>query len=304
MDRTSRALCGMSLCAAVFAASLPAQGQPSGGMTTVCHFTSGPRSGAQVDLAPAGARPVMAGSPCADNNGNKGIAVLNSGAPPGGAQQRPIFGQPGGPPSGPPVSPFGPPGGPGSGATGPGAGPGAGPGTSAGFGGPGTTSGSGGVTTLCRFTNGARAGSVIDFAPYGAQPIPVGSPCQDGGGSYGVAVARTGQVPGSTPGSTPPSTMTTVCQFNNGPRSGTQIDFAPYGVQPIPVGSPCQDGAGSSGIAIAGSGTNTNTTTVCQFNSGGRAGTRFDFAPYGVQPIPVGSPCTDGAGSNGIAVAR
>jgi hypothetical protein len=44
-------------------------------------------------------------------------------------------------------------------------------------------------------------------------------------------------------------------------------------------------------------------TTICQFSSGPKAGTTFDFKPFGVQPIPSGSPCTDGQGSNGVAVA-
>ena len=108
--------------------------------------------------------------------------------------------------------------------------------------------------------------------------------------------------------------MTTVCQFSSGPRSGTSFDFRPYGVQPIPVGSPCTDGQGSNGTAVAagpggggggqfpGPAGGGGMTTVCQFSSGPRAGTRFDFRQFGVQPIPVGSPCTDGQGSNGTAV--
>jgi hypothetical protein len=48
--------------------------------------------------------------------------------------------------------------------------------------------------------------------------------------------------------------------------------------------------------------TGSNLTTVCQFSSGPKAGTTFDFKPYGVQPIPVGYPCTDGQGSNGTAI--
>jgi hypothetical protein len=45
--------------------------------------------------------------------------------------------------------------------------------------------------------------------------------------------------------------LTTICQFNNGPRAGTVIDFAPYGVQPFAIGYPCTDGVSSYGIAIA-----------------------------------------------------
>ena len=104
--------------------------------------------------------------------------------------------------------------------------------------------------------------------------------------------------------------LTTVCRFNSGPRAGTSFDFQPYGVQPIPVGAPCTDGQGSNGVAVASSGSGdlpsqgaVPLTTVCRFNSGPRAGTFFDFRPYGVRPIPVNAPCTDGQGSNGVAVA-
>lgn len=61
-------------------------------------------------------------------------------------------------------------------------------------------------------------------------------------------------------------------------------------------------GAGLSTESSSGSGT--TLTTICKFQSGPKAGTTFDFAPYGVQPIPVGAPCNDGVSSFGIAVAR
>ena len=113
-----------------------------------------------------------------------------------------------------------------------------------------------------------------------------------------------------------PAGLTTVCQFSTGVRAGTSFDFAAFNVQPVPVGSPCTDGQGSYGTAIAGNsgtsmggaqtqgsgGTMSNVTTICQFSTGPRSGTRFDFAQFGVQPVPVGAPCTDGQGSNGIAV--
>jgi tetratricopeptide (TPR) repeat protein len=44
-----------------------------------------------------------------------------------------------------------------------------------------------------------------------------------------------------------------------------------------------------------------NMTTVCRFTSGPRAGTVFDFKQFGLPGIPVGCPCTDGQGSNGVA---
>jgi hypothetical protein len=43
----------------------------------------------------------------------------------------------------------------------------------------------------------------------------------------------------------------TTCKFTMGPRTGTVFHFQPGTVVPAPVGYPCTDGAGSSGIAIA-----------------------------------------------------
>ena len=104
---------------------------------------------------------------------------------------------------------------------------------------------SGGITTVCQFTQGPRQGSTFDFAQFGVQGIPVGSPCQDGQGSTGVAIASGGgNFRGNNRGG-----FTTVCRFTQGPRQGTTFDFAQFGVQPIPVGSPCQDGQGSTGTA-------------------------------------------------------
>jgi hypothetical protein len=43
-------------------------------------------------------------------------------------------------------------------------------------------------------------------------------------------------------------------------------------------------------------------STTCKFTVGPRAGTAFHFQPGTVIPAIVGSPCTDGAGSSGIAI--
>src|SRR5437763_15760094 len=45
--------------------------------------------------------------------------------------------------------------------------------------------------------------------------------------------------------------ISTICHFNRGPRSGTKLDYAQMGYRPLPVGSFCQDGAGSTGIILA-----------------------------------------------------
>lgn len=109
---------------------------------------------------------------------------------------------------------------------------------------------------------------------------------------------------------------TTVCEFNSGPRAGTRFDFGPLGVQGIPVGAPCHDGAGSTGLAVAGSGSGGRsggsggagpnegggTTFKCRFSNGPRAGTTVDYSTMGVQPVPIGAPCQDGVSSYGVGV--
>lgn len=99
---------------------------------------------------------------------------------------------------------------------------------------------SAGTSTLCRFNNGPRSGTSVDYAPQA--PIPIGSPCHDGGTSSGVVVAATSQAPAGV-------AVSTICTFSEGPRAGTKRDYAPMAA--IPVGTPCQDGAGSKGYVTA-----------------------------------------------------
>jgi hypothetical protein len=100
------------------------------------------------------------------------------------------------------------------------------------------------------------------------------------------------------------SQKSTLCQFTAGPRKGETQDYAP--MDPIPVGSACTDGAGSTGKVIAAKsggssgGGSSQKSTLCQFTAGPRKGETQDYAPR--DPIPVGSACNDGAGSTGRVV--
>lgn len=148
-------------------------------------------------------------------------------------------------------------------------------------------------STLCRFTSGPRAGQVQDYAPQA--PLPIGSPCQDGQGSTGTIVAAmSGQ--GMPAGST-----STLCSFTSGPRAGQVQDYAPQA--PLPIGTPCLDHQGSTGMVVApinGQGT-VGTSTLCRFASGPRSGETQDYAPQA--PLPIGTPCLDHQGSTGSVVA-
>jgi hypothetical protein len=53
---------------------------------------------------------------------------------------------------------------------------------------------------------------------------------------------------------------------------------------------------------LDGSGLESAKSTNCEFTSGPLTGTTHDYAPQA--PIPVGTPCTDGAGSIGVVIAR
>ena len=100
--------------------------------------------------------------------------------------------------------------------------------------------------------------------------------------------------------------MSTLCRFTAGPRTGQTQDYAP--MAPIPVGAPCHDGQGSTGVVVAaGAGSQSQggaagpLSNTCKFTTGPRAGQTQDYAP--MAPISVGVPCHDGQGSTGVVVA-
>ena len=93
------------------------------------------------------------------------------------------------------------------------------------------------VSTVCTFTAGPRAGTSYDYAQIGWQPLAVGTSCLDGAGS-------TGYVGGVASRATHAST---VCHFTAGPRAGTSFDYRATWA-PLPAGTPCLDGLGSTGI--------------------------------------------------------
>ena len=138
---------------------------------------------------------------------------------------------------------------------------------------PGTSPQSGSV---CKFTSGAKAGSIHDYAPMHA---PLGTACDDGAGSSGVIVAA--------------QPMGTVCKFMSGPKAGGTQDYAPVH---SPLNTPCDDGAGSSGIIVAAP----QMGSVCRFTAGPKTGSSHDYAPMHAL---LNTPCNDGAGSSGIIVA-
>ncbi len=165
-----------------------------------------------------------------------------------------------------------------------------------------------GMGNACKFTTGTRAGQTQDYSQLGV--LPLGSPCQDGQGSTGTVVALEGSgISGPSPGG-PPQGMGNACKFNSGPRAGQTQDYSQ--LQPLPLGSPCQDGQSplSTGVVVA-LGSPTPSTggppqgmgNACKFTAGPRAGQTQDYSRLGF--LPLGSPCTDGQfpASTGVVVA-
>jgi hypothetical protein len=119
------------------------------------------------------------------------------------------------------------------------------------------------MSLTCKYTAGPKAGQTQNFAGIpGARPTTVGSPCGDGQGSFGTAVAdgsgsaTPGGVQPGSGGNTPggannlPPGMSFTCKYTAGPKAGQTQNFAGVpGVAPAPVGAPCTDGQGSSGVA-------------------------------------------------------
>ncbi len=111
-----------------------------------------------------------------------------------------------------------------------------------------------GHTWLCEFSYGPRAnqrGSLAEIP--GATPVRVGGYCSDGE-SFGTAVAATSSHEGAgvwegaiTSLGTARATST-ICQFMSGPKAHGWHDYAPF--SPVPVGSGCDDGAGSAGFVV------------------------------------------------------
>ena len=133
------------------------------------------------------------------------------------------------------------------------------------------------------------------------------------------------QLPGQQPSA---QQTTSTCKFNSGPRAGSSVDFsATPGVAAVPVGSPCADMTGSTGVAVTpqtgrtpGQGRfyrtpeapvgmdrsgqpTTGYTLTCRFTSGPNAGSTHDFTgTLGATPVRIGSRCSDGT-NKGVGVA-
>lgn len=121
-----------------------------------------------------------------------------------------------------------------------------------------------------------------------------------------------------------PGQTSTTCYYNLGQKVG-QTENLKGLAKPVLIGRACSDGDGNSGIAVLDqedeeaeeaeeaakaaalqakktqSDSNLVLSSTCQFNQGPRAGQVENYKGK-IQPMPVGSPCTDGLRSIGVAI--
>jgi hypothetical protein len=148
------------------------------------------------------------------------------------------------------------------------------------------------MSHTCKFRRGPLQGQTHTL-PNGIATA-VGSTCSDGLTSTGVTVPDP-----NTPETAQP--MSHTCKFNVGPLQG-QTHTLPNRVA-TRVGSSCSDGLTSSGVAVIDpvGDSSERTSHSCRFTRGPLRG-RTQTLTYQT-PTKIGSTCSDGLTSSGIAVA-
>jgi len=148
------------------------------------------------------------------------------------------------------------------------------------------------MSHTCRFTRGPLQGQTHTLSNRSA--TAVGSTCSDGLTSTGIAV-RDPDIPETA------QPMSHTCKFNRGPLQG-QIHTLPN-LSATRVGSSCSDGLTSSGVAVPDPDGDSagRTSHSCRFTRGPLRG-RTQMLPN-QSPTKIGSTCSDGLTSSGVAVA-
>jgi hypothetical protein len=145
------------------------------------------------------------------------------------------------------------------------------------------------MSHTCKFTRGPLQGQTRMLPNRSATAL--GSGCSDGLTSSGITV----------PEAATPERTSHTCKFRRGPLQG-QTHTLPNR-EATPVGSTCSDGLTSSGIAVPDPDTAESSERLshtCKFLRGPLQG-QTQTLPY-LSPTAVGSTCSDGLTSSGIAV--
>jgi len=149
------------------------------------------------------------------------------------------------------------------------------------------------MSHTCKFKRGPLQGQTHTLPNLSA--TEVGSTCSDGLTSSGIAVPDP-----DTPETALP--MSHTCKFNVGPLQG-QTHTLPNR-SATRVGSTCSDGLTSSGLTVRdpdGESSLGRTSHSCRFTRGPLRG-RTQTLPN-QNPTKIGSTCSDGLTSSGVAVA-
>jgi hypothetical protein len=149
------------------------------------------------------------------------------------------------------------------------------------------------MSHTCRFTRGPLQGQTHTLSNRSA--TAVGSTCSDGLTSSGIAVSDP-----AIPETAQP--MSHTCKFNLGPLQGQTHTLPNRSANR--VGSSCSDGLTSSGVAVLDPDGETSvgrTSHTCRFTRGPLRG-RTQMLPN-QSPTRIGSTCSDGLTSSGVAVA-
>jgi len=97
-----------------------------------------------------------------------------------------------------------------------------------------------------------------------------------------------------------------TCKFASGPLAGQTRSYRNAGAAPLAEGAPCTDGAGSIGVAVPDATTPApgavaaapeGRASRCNFTAGPKSGQSGALS----KPSAIGSDCTDGQGSRGVA---
>ncbi len=121
-----------------------------------------------------------------------------------------------------------------------------------------------------------------------------------------LLLAATGSIlPASAQAQAQAQPASTICEFKSGPRTGERMRLRGE-LATLPVGSPCSDGQGSSGVVVNKDATADGPTpagekrlsSTCEFTIGVRSGQRM----RGVTPSRIGAPCADREGNHGFIV--
>jgi hypothetical protein len=149
------------------------------------------------------------------------------------------------------------------------------------------------MSNTCKFTRGPLQGQTHTLSNRSA--TAVGSTCSDGLTSSGIAVPDP-----DTPETSQP--MSHTCKFNVGPLQGQTHTLSNRGA--VRVGSTCSDGLTSSGVAVRdpdGRISSERTSRSCRFTRGPLRGQTRTLSNQ--SPTNIGSTCSDGLTSSGLAVA-